>query len=60
MPEEVVVGEGVGFVESLAAVRLTTVAGVSEFEFDTAGELSGFEAGVRVGTLEEDVEIGTG
>jgi len=59
LPEEVV-GEGVGFVESPAAVRLTTVAGVPEFEFDAAGTLSGFAAGVRAGTLEEDVAIGTG
>lgn len=55
MPEEVVVGEGVGFVGSPAAVRLTMADGVPE-----GGMLPGAATGVSAGTLEEDVEVGSG
>jgi len=54
LPEEVGVGEGVGVVESPAAVRLTMVEG------EAGGILFGFTTGVRVGTLEEDVEVADG
>jgi hypothetical protein len=57
LPDEVVVGEGVGFVASPAAVRDTMVDEVPD-ELEAGGMLFGSVAGVSAGALEEDVEVG--
>jgi len=58
-PEELVVGEGVGFDESPPAVRVTTMDGVPRLEFDDpegdAGVLLGWAAGVSA-PVEDEVE----
>lgn len=51
---ELEVGEGVGFVGSPAAVRLTMPAG------EAGGTLFGLATGVSAGTLEEVVEVAGG
>lgn len=55
-PDELVVGEGVGFE---AAVRVTTTDGVPKFE-GVAGVLLGSAAGVSALERDDDVEVAGG